>query len=353
MLRPTAENIQRYVREIISYSDSDNDGFFDTFSYDRDLDGIYEKVVSRPEADHAEITDMTKIWRLGAKLDSLYYPEPEDTLPVDFQVKVDWEKIGYNLLAKIRLSSSRQLVGYQLWLRAEENVDYNILSRCRLQDGKNSWAFTDTIPIAQFILPGPTKVTAKLVNNLGRIVASMPVAEVDVEPINSPAMNVGYYRAWKGNPTRYHETLFRMSQEEEVRIGECIKLEVGVEFMTTREMTLTFEPFLTDESEVPRWPIGKQMYRMGTGELLMTTLVSLVPFGEKVSQAAGSSADETTPVSLENYLGIRSQGDRVYIPPERTYRLGFRLYLDGRLIEDKILYYDWRNDIPQTIRVKG
>ncbi len=85
----------------------------------------------------------------------------------------------------------------------------------------------------------------------------------------------------------------------------------------------------------------------------MTTLVSLVPFGEKVSQAAGSTANESIPVSLENYLGIRSQGDRVYISPERTYRLGFRLYIDGRLIEDRIFYYDWRKDIPQTIRVKG
>ncbi len=46
MLRPTPENIKSYVREIITYLDSDNDGFFDTFSYDRDMNGIPEEVIS-------------------------------------------------------------------------------------------------------------------------------------------------------------------------------------------------------------------------------------------------------------------------------------------------------------------
>ena len=125
MLRPTPENIQNYVREIITYSDTDDDGFYDTFSYDRDLDGTPEKVISKPNADQAPITDMTEIWRHGKALDSLYYPGAEDTLPVDFKVQVDWEKTGYHLRAKIHLASSRSLAGYQLWLRAEEHVDKN------------------------------------------------------------------------------------------------------------------------------------------------------------------------------------------------------------------------------------
>jgi hypothetical protein len=45
MLRPTPENIKLYVREIITYDDSDNDGFYDTFSFDSDLDGKPEKVI--------------------------------------------------------------------------------------------------------------------------------------------------------------------------------------------------------------------------------------------------------------------------------------------------------------------
>ena len=70
------------------------------------------------------------------------------------------------------------------------------------------------------------------------------------------------------------------------------------------------------------------------------------------SAAAGSDTDPSLPVSLEDYLGIREQGDRVYIPAGRTYRLGFRIYYDNRLIEDRILYYDWIDDIPQTLKVK-
>ncbi len=352
MLRPTPENIKKYVREIITYSDTDNDGFFDTFSCDLDLDGKADEVITHPEADQAELTDMTEIWRHGKALDSLYYPGAEDTLPVDFQVQVDWEKTGYHLRAKVHLASSRPLVGYQLWLRAEEHVDYNILCRSRLQDGQSSWEINETIPAAQFILPGPTRVTAELVNNVGRIVGRSPVREVEVEPLNRPAMHVGFYSAWSGNPGRDRETLIRMGPEAKVGTGEWIKLEVGLEFMSSREMTMVFEPFLTDETEKPRWPLGKKVYRVATGEMLATATVELVPFGEEVFQAAGNRVDASRPVSLEDYLGIREQGDRVYVPPGRTYRPGFRLYIDNRLIEDRVLYYDWLEGVPQTIRVK-
>jgi hypothetical protein len=352
MLRPTLENINSYVREIITYRDSDNDGFFDTFSFDHDLDGKPEKVISRPEADQAEITNMTEIWRCGEALESLYYPGIEDTLPVDFKVQVDWEKSKYNLIARVQLSSSRPLEGYQLWLRAEEHVDYNILSNQSLQDGQSSWKFSETIPTAQFILPGPTKVTAYLVNNVGRIVGSSPAGEVEVKPLNSPAMLLGFYNAWRGSPEEDRETLIRMVPDAEVRIGEWIKLEVGVEFMTAVEKTMIFEPFLTDQTEKLRWPLGKKVYRVGTGEMLANATIELVPFGEEVLTAAGREVDPALPISLENYLGIREQGDRVYIPPGIAYGLGFRIYIDDRLIEDRILYYDWRKDIPQTIIVK-
>jgi hypothetical protein len=352
MLRPTLENINSYVREIITYRDSDNDGFFDTFSFDHDLDGKPEKVISRPEADQAEITNMTEIWRCGEALESLYFPGIEDTLPVDFKIKVDWEKSKYNLVARVQLSSSRPLEGYQLWLRAEEHVDYNILSNQSLQDGQSSWKFSETIPTAQFILPGPTKVTAYLVNNVGRIVGSSPAGEVELKPLNSPAMLLGFYNAWRGSPEEDRETLIRMAPDAEVRIGEWIKLEVGVEFMTAVEKTMIFEPFLTDQTEKLRWPLGKKVYRVGTGEMLANATVELVPFGEEVLTAAGREVDPALPISLENYLGIREQGDRVYIPPGITYALGFRIYIDDRLIEDRILYYDWRKDIPQTIIVK-
>jgi hypothetical protein len=352
MLRPTPENIKSYVREIITYRDSDNDGFFDTFSFDRDLDGKPEEIISRPEADQAEITDMTEIWRCGEALKSLYYPGAEDKLPINFKVKVNWEKTKYNLIARVQLSSSRPLEDYQLWLRAEEDVDYNILSRRPLQDGKSRWEFTETIPQAQFILPGPTRVTALLVNNVGRIVGRCPAGEVEVKPLNSPAMLVGFYRAWSGSPEEHRETLIRMGPDAEVSIGEWIKLEVGVEFMTSREKTMVFEPFLTDETEEPRWPLGKKVYRVGTGEMLASATVELVPYGEEVLMAAGGGVDSSLPVSLEDYLGIREQGDRVYIPPGKTYRPGFRIYIDNRLIEDRILYYDWQDDIPQTILIK-
>ena len=73
---------------------------------------------------------------------------------------------------------------------------------------------------------------------------------------------------------------------------------------------------------------------------------------EEVFQSTGDQVDASRPVSLEDYLGIREQGDRVYVPPGRTYLPGFRLYIDNRLIEDRILYYDWRRGVPQTIRVK-
>ena len=352
MLRPTQENIKSYVREIVTYSDSDNDGFFDTFSFDRDLDGNPEEVISRPEADEAEITDMTEIWRCGEALKPLYYPGVEDTLPVNFKVQVDWEKTDYNLLARVQLSSSRPLDGYQVWLRAEEHVDYNILSRSQLQDGQSRWVFTEKIPRAQFILPGPTRVTALLVNNAGRIVGRSPVEEVEVKPLNSPAMLVGFYRAWRGSPEEHKETLIRMEPDAEVCIGEWMKLEVGVEFMTSREKILVFEPFLTDQTEKPRWPLGKKVYRVSTGEMLVSATVRLVSVGEEVFIAAGSGSDPSLPVSLEDYLGIREQGDRVYIPPGRTYRPGFRIYIDDQLIEDRILYYDWQDDIPQTIKIK-
>jgi len=352
MLRPTLENINSYVREIITYRDSDNDGFFDTFSFDHDLDGKPEKVISRPEADQAEITNMTEIWRCGEALESLYFPGIEDTLPVDFKIKVDWEKSKYNLIVRVQLSSSRPLEGYQLLLRAEEHVDYNILSNQSLQDGQSSWKFSETIPTAQFILPGPTKVTAYLVNNVGRIVGSSPAGVVEVKPLNSPAMLLGFYNAWRGSPEEDRETLIRMAPDAEVRIGEWIKLEVGVEFMTAVEKTMIFEPFLTDQTEKLRWPLGKKVYRVGTGEMLANATVELVPFGEEVLTAAGREVDPALPISLENYLGIREQGDRVYIPPGIAYGLGFRIYIDDRLIEDRILYYDWRKDIPQTIIVK-
>ncbi|HUU27094.1 MAG TPA: hypothetical protein VM123_04710 [archaeon] len=354
MLRPTEENIRSYVREIISYSDTDNDGFFDTFSYDRDLDGEPDEVRSYPESDQAGLTDMTEIWRCGMALDSLYHPGREDTLPVIFEVEVVWKKTNYNLEAQIRLSSSRPLVGYQLWLRAEEHVDYNILCRSRLQDGQDKWELSETIPRAQFVLPGLTRVTALLVNNVGRIVGSSLAGVVEIEPLNSPAMLLGFYRAWSGNLTREPETYVRMGPEEVISIGDLIKLEVGLEFMNTKEMRLTFEPFLTDQREVSRWPLGKKVSRAATGEMLLSATVKLVPFEEEVLQAAGGSeADPSLPVSLEDYLGIREEGDRVYIPPGRTYRLGFRLYTDNRLIEDRILYYDWIKDVPQIIHVKN
>lgn len=352
MLRPTAENIQNYVREIITYSDSDNDGFFDTFSYDRNLDGIPDEVISRPEADQAKITDVTEIWRCGQALKPLYYPGPEDTTPVDFKVQVDWEKTNYNLIARVRVTCSRPLVGYQLWLRAEEHVDYNILSRRQLRDGQSKWQFTETIPKAQFILPGQTRVMALLVNNVGRIVARSPVRQVDVKPLNSPSMLVGFYKAWSGNLTGNRQTFVLMGPEAELGIGDWIKLEVGVEFMTSRAMTMVFEPFLTDETEKPRWPLGKKAYRISTGEMVVSATVGLVGFGEEVFSAAGKDVDASVPVSLEDYLGIREQGDRVYIPAGRTYRLGFRLYINNRLIEDRILYYDWLTAVPQTVYVK-
>jgi len=353
MLRPTEENIRKFVREIITYQDRDNDGFFDTFLYDRNMDFEPDEIISMPDSDQARLTDMTRIWRCGQALDSLYNPGVEDTLPVDFEVRIDWEKTGYNLTARVRLSSSRPLEGCQLWLRAEEHVDYNILCRSRLRDGQRSWEFKETIPRAQFVLPGPTRITALLVNNVGRKVGRRAAGEVEVKPFNSPAMHLGFYRAWSGNPARDQETLSRMGPEAQVGIGEWIKLEVGVEFMTSREMIMIFEPFLTDETEIPRWPLGKKVYRVASGEMLASASLELVPFGKEVLSAAGNKVDDSLPVSLEDYLGIREQGDRVYIPPGRNYRLGFRLHIDNRLIEDRILYYDWRKDIPQTIRVKG
>ena len=352
MLRPTSENIKAYVREIITYSDIDNDGFFDTFSFDRDLNGTPEEVISKPEADQAEITDMTEIWRCGDALKNLYYSGPEDTVPVNLRVQVDWEKTKYNLLARVQLSSSRPLDGYQLWLRAEEHVDYNILSRSPLIDGQSNWEFCESIPTAQFILPGATRVTALLVNNVGRIVGRFPAGEVEVKPLNSPAMLLGFYQAWSGSSEEKRETWIRMEPDAEISIGELIKLEVGMEFMTSQENTLIFEPFITDHTEKPRWPLGRKVYRTGTGEMLASATVKLVPFGKEVLTAAGSGVDSSQPVSLEDYLGIREQGDRVYIPSGQSYRLGFRIYIDNRLIEDRILYYDLQDDIPQTVFIK-
>ena len=352
MLRPTKENIKRYVREIITYSDSDDDGFFDTFSYDRNLDGRADEVISKPEADEAKITNVTEIWRCGKALKELYYPGPEDTRPVDFKVQVDWEKSNSELSAKIRLSSSRPLVGYQLWLRAEEHVDYNILSRRQLRDGQSKWEFTETIPRAQFILPGPTRVTAILVNNVGRIVGRKAAGEVEVRPLNGPSMLVGFYRAWRGNIAGDSKTFVSMKAEGQVSTGDWIKIEAGVETMASREMTLVFEPFLTDETEEPRWGLGKKVYRISTGEMVVSATVKLVGFGQEVLLAAGNEVDASAPVSLEDYLGIREQGDRVYIPAGRTYRLGFRLYISNRLIADRILYYDWLRAVPQTVYMK-
>ena len=352
MLRPTSENIKGYVREIITYRDIDNDGFFDTFSFDRDLNGTPEEVISKPEADQGEIIDMTEIWRCGDALKNLYYSGPEDTVPVNLRVQVDWEKTKYNLLARVQLSSSRPLDGYQLWLRAEEHVDYNILSRSPLIDGQSKWEFCESIPTAQFILPGATRVTALLVNNVGRIVGRFPAGEVEVKPLNSPAMLLGFYQAWSGSSEENRETLIRMEPDAEISIGELIKLEVGMEFMTSQENTLIFEPFITDHTEKPRWPLGRKVYRTGTGEMLASATVKLVPFGKEVLTAAGSGVDSSQPVSLEDYLGIREQGDRVYIPSGQSYRLGFRIYIDNRLIEDRILYYDWQDDIPQTVFIK-
>jgi hypothetical protein len=85
--------------------------------------------------------------------------------------------------------------------------------------------------------------------------------------------------------------------------------------------------------------------------MLASATVKLVPFGEEVLTAAGIGVDPSLPISLEDYLGIREQGDRAYIPAGITYRPGFRLYIDNRLIEDRILYYDWIEDIPQTMIV--
>ena len=217
--------------------------------------------------------------------------------------------------------------------------------------GKSRWKFSETIPRTQFVLPGTTRVTALLVNNVGRIVGRSPAGEVEVKPLNSPAMLVGFYRAWSGSPEEHKETLYRMGPDAEVSVGEWMKFEVGLEFLTSIENTMIFEPFLTDETEKPRWPLGKKVYRMGTGEMLATATVELVPFGEEVTTAAGSGTDPSQPVSLEDYLGIREQGDRVYIPPGRTYRPGFRLYIDNRLIEDRILYHEWLEDIPQTLKI--
>jgi hypothetical protein len=166
-------------------------------------------------------------------------------------------------------------------------------------------------------------------------------------------MLVGFYRSWRGSPEEYRETLIQMGPEEEVSTGDWIKIEVGLEFMTSLEKTMVFEPFLTDRTEKPRWPLGKKVYRIGTGEMLASATVELVPFGEEVLAAAGNGTDPSQPVSLDDYLGVREQGDRVYIPPGRTYRPGFRIYIDNRLIEDRILYYDWQEDIPQTIKIAG
>jgi len=351
MLRPTKENVRKYVREIITYSDSDDDGFFDTFAYDRNLDGEPEEIISKPGADQAGLTDMTGIWRFGEDLDSLYNPGPEDRAEVDLQVTVDWEERGYDLLAKISLSASRPLNGYRLWLRAEENVDYNILCRLGLQEGRSSWNFNEAIPRAQFILPGRTSVEALLVNNVGRIVGRYPVASPEIEPLNSPSMYVGFYRIWRGEEVKGRQRYTQMEQIEQIRVGESIKLEVGLELLTSRKMTLLFEPFLTDDQEVSRRPLGRQVYRADAGEMLLSAVVTLVPFGEDVLQAAGGESDPSLPVSLEDYLGIREQGDRVYIPGGRSYRIGFRLYAESRLVEERILYYDWRRDRPQTIRV--
>ncbi len=350
-LRPTPENIAKYVAEIITYSDSDNDGFFDTFAYDRNLDGIAEDTVFRPDGDQAELTDFTEAWRLGAALDSLYYPGAEDSLPVEFAVDVQWRQAAYELQARVSLSSSRALEGYQLWFRAGEHVDNNILFRHRLSDGRSGWQFSETIPRAQFILPGPTRVTALLVNNVGRIVGRRDVAPVAVEPLNSPVMYVGHYRAWKGSAGRDTKTLTLLGREAKLSAGELLKLEVGFQSIAARESGLEFEPYLTDETEVPRWPLGRKSYRVSTGEYILAAEAVLVPYGEEVLRAAGGRAGRKIPLSLDSFLGVREQGDRVYIPPGKAYRLGFRIYLDGRLIEDRVLYYDWLADLPLSVRV--
>ena len=352
MLRPTKENIQKYVREIITYSDIDDDGFFDTFGYDRDLDGTAEQVISKPEADEAELTDVTKIWRCGEELKKLYYPGPEDVKEVDFEVQVVWGQSNNDITARVKLSSSRPLAGYKLWLRAEEHVDYNILSKRQLRDGRSRWEFTEKIPRAQFILPGATRVTALLVNNVGRIVGSKPAGEVEVKPLNGPSLLVGFYNALHGKSTREGNTFSHMGQEEQVSTGDWIKLEAGIEIMGSREMTMVFEPFLTDETKEPRWVLGKKVYRISTGEMVASATLELVGYGDEVLSAAGSEVDSLSPISLEDYLGVRESGDRVYIPVGRTYRLGFRLYIDNRLIADRILYYDWLKEAPQTVYVK-
>ena len=352
MLRPTPENIKNYVREIITYSYTDNDGFYDTFSYDRDLDGTPEEVISKPDADRAPITDMTEIWRCGKDLKSLYYPPAEDTAPLDFNVQLDWEKSNYNLTAKVRVHCSRPLTGYQLWLRADAHVDHNILSRRKLKDGRNKWQFNETIPRAQFVMPGLTDVTALLVNNVGRIVARCPVKQVEVKPLNSPSMLIGFYQAWRGTLTENRQTFTIMPPQAQLEMTDSIKLDVGVQFISSKEMTVVFEPFLTDETEKPRWPLGKKVYRLSTSEIQAAATLQLVPFGPEVLSAAGEQADASTPVSLEDYLDIREAGNRVYIPPGQTYRMGFRLYVDGRLVEDRILYYDWLESVPQTVYIK-
>ena len=352
-LWPTPDNIRRYVREIITYSDSDNDGFFDTFGYDRDLDGRAEELISRPGDDQAEITDMTRIWRCGEALDSLYRPSPDDTLPSDFQLDVQWQNTAWNLEAQVKLTSSRPLEHYELRLRAEEHVDYNILCSLPVPAGAKEFQTTAVIPRAQFILPGITKVTALLVNGVGRIVASRPVGEVEVKPLNSPSLQVGFYRLWLGSPAGDHAGLRRTLAEGAARIGESLKLEVGVELLTGREMTLVFEPFLTDSTEQPRWPLGQRIYRAYTGELLLEALVETVPFGDETLAALNGRADTGDPLPIDYWLNVRESGSRVYIPPDRDFRPGFRLYIDNRLIEDRILYYDKTDSVPQTIRLAG
>jgi hypothetical protein len=354
MLRPTEDNIESYVSEIISYEDRDNDGFFDTFLYDRNLDFEPDEVISRPDADQAPLTDMTQIWRLGQALDSLYHPAEEDAPGgIDWNVNVTWESAGYDLRAKVDVTSSSLLNGYQLWLRAEEKADYNILCRTNLRSGEKSWSFAELIPRAQFILPGKADVRALLVNKQGRIVGQKPVTVLDIEPLNSPAMLIGFYRLWTGSPARDNQSFVKAPAQAAAGTGQLIKLELGLEFMLMDEATLVFEPYLTDETEIPRWILGKKLYRVSASELVADAALKLIPYGEEVFQAMGKEVTPEEPLSLDDYLGVCEGVNRIYVPPARTYRIGFRLWLNGNMVEDRVLYYDWLEGVPQTVRLES
>lgn len=143
------------------YFDTNNNGFFDTIKENRS-----SPTIKSLDNDKSKVFDFFEILPDEYDFQNYLINRSNDVDVIEMDGETSQNKLFLNLEGHLKVN--KPLHGYEIWFTANDKVDYNLLDRVKLENGKKNYEVNSKVSNFQFIYPGETKIKMRLVDETGK-----------------------------------------------------------------------------------------------------------------------------------------------------------------------------------------